>query len=695
MLGWGRVLSLLNRNHFMSKAAESLLQKARDAASRNDLQKACENAAAAAQIDSSRADIWRYLATLYFQLGQSAKCSEALRAALKINADDPNLFHDLGVSLKREGRLGEAEAMLRESWRRNPTGALHSILSLSDLLGQTPRRDEAEKILRFALERAPQSFEVLRDLTNFLIQDGRYGEAATFTEQFIQRNGQSIGVLEQLSVTYQCLGRLDEALELTAATIQAMPPKTLDIRIASYLSISGRIARLDHRTRARDLLMSVLDESLPDNTPARWAANDTNTLRRLSFLLPYYGIPDKVLMRAFQGIGDAMYQRTPRLPAAKLMPRGKLRVGYVSYNFSEHPIGHLLSPFFEGHAQTDTELYLYALHLNSQDPSDYAGRIRATTPHYRDCRGLTALQLAQKIRADEINILIDLDGYLGGGMPEAFAMRPAPVQIHWLQHLAGMPAPFIDYTIVDRVLVQDGESNNGNGPLIRLPDAFQCGDRVPLPEALPTRAAHGLPEKGTVFCAFGNWLKIDETAFQCWLDILAAVPDSVLWLSDGPSEKSRAFLRARLSEKGLAPERLIFAARLPDKAQHIDRHRCADLFLDTFSFSAATTTTDALWAGLPVLTCPGDTAQSRLSASLLEAVGMRDTIVPDTKAYVEFATRVGRSPTQIKELKTKLAQLLPQSKLYDAGRMVAHFKEIYTRVAERHKKGLAPEHMDI
>ena len=679
----------------MSKAAESLLQKARDAASRNELQKASETAAAAAQIDGTRADIWRYLASLYFQLGQPAKCSEALRAALKLSPDDPNLFHDLGVSLKREGRFGEAEAMLRESWRRNPTGALGSILSLCDLLGQTPRRPEAEQILRFALERGPKNFDVLRDLTNFLIQDARYPEAAALTEQFIQRNGQSIGALEQLSVTYQCLGRLDEALDLTAATLQALPPKTLDMRIASYLSVSGRIARLDHRIRARELLMNVLDESLPDNNPERWAANDTNALRRLSFLLPYYGVADKLLMRVFQGIGDALHQRIARMPPPKIPPRGKLRVGFVSYNFSEHPIGHLLSPFFEGHAQTGAELYLYALHLNSQDPLDYAGRIRATTPHYRDCRGLTALQLAQKIRADEINILIDLDGYLGGGMPEAFAMRPAPVQIHWLQHLAGMPAPFIDYTIVDRVLVKDDERNNGNGPLIRLPDAFQCGDRVPLPETLPTRAAHGLPETGTVFCAFGNWLKIDETAFQCWLEILAAVPDSVLWLSDGPSEKSRELLRARLSEKGLVPERLIFAPRLPDKAQHIDRHRCADLFLDTFSFSAATTTTDALWAGLPVLTCPGNTAQSRLSASLLEAVGMSDTIVPDTKAYVAFATRVGLSQTQIDLLKTKLAKLLPESKLYDAGRMVAHFKDIYARVAERHKKGLAPEHMDI
>lgn len=679
----------------MSKAADNLFQKAREAIARNDLQKASEAAAAAAQIDGSRIDIWRTLSAIYFQTGQTAKCAEALRAALKINPDDPQLFHDLGVALKREARFGEAEAMLRESWRRHPTQALPSILSLSDLLCQIGRRPEAEQILRFAMERSPKHFDILRDLTNLLIQDYRYAEALTITENFIARQGQSLAVLEQLSIIYQCLGRLDEALDLTAQTINSHPPQKLDIRIASYLSIAGRILRLDHRKQAHEILNALLPIHLPDDDRARWSQPDTNALRRLSFLLPYYGVPDHLLMRLFQGIGNALSARIARLPPIKTKPKGRLRVGFVSFNFSEHPIGHLLSPFFEHHAETGAELYLYALHLNAKDPSDYAGRIRATTPHYRDCRGLTALQLAHKIRDDEIGILIDLDGYLGGGMPEAFAMRPAPIQIHWLQHLAGMPAPFIDYTIVDRVLVKDDEINNGNGPLIRLPDAFQCGDRVPLPDRLPARADHDLPETGTVFCAFGNWLKIDEMAFQTWIDILKQVPNSVLWLSDGPSETSKDLLRDHLAAQGLARDRLIFAPRLPNKAEHIDRHRCADLFLDTFSFSAATTTTDALWAGLPVLTCPGQTAQSRLSASLLEAVGMRETIMRDKKAYVAFATRIGKSPQQSVELKKKLARLLPQSKLYDASRMVTHFKDIYARVWEHYKNGDAPEHLDI
>ncbi len=678
----------------MSKAAESLFQKAREAAASQDLRKAIENASAAAKLAPERGELWTFLGELYFNTGAFTKSAEALRFALRATGGDASAFHNLGVALKREGNLAEAEAILREAIRREPQRAA-SALSLSDLLIGAARKNEAQALLVQSLTRAPNHFEYLRELTNLYIQDGNYPEAVTLIEQFITRNGQTIPALEQLSVAYQCVNRLDEALEITAATIKALPPKTVDIRLASYLSIAGRITRLDHRAQAKQLLLPALEASLPKDARPRWMLNDTNALRRLSFLLPYYGIEDHLLMRVFNAVGDMLHARNPRLPEVKHKAAAKLRVGFVSYNFSEHPIGHLLSPFFEAHGETGADLHLYALHLNAFDPSDYAGRIRATTQNYRDCRGMTPAQLATQIRADNISILIDLDGYLGGGLPEAFAMRPAPIQIHWLQHLAGMPAPFIDYTIVDHVLVKDDERDNGNGPLIRLMDAFQCGDRVTLPEGEPNRADHGLPEGPTVFCAFGNWLKIDEEVFAVWISILKAVPDSVLWLSDGPSERSREFLRDLLAAQGLDRARLIFAPRLASKAEHIHRHRCADLFLDTFTFSAATTTTDALWAGLPVLTRPGTTGQSRLSASLLQAVGMTETIVPDTKAYISFATRIGKSKAQSELLKRKLTRALPSAKLYDATRLVAQFKEIYARVWKRHESGKAPEHIDL
>jgi len=209
------------------------------------------------------------------------------------------------------------------------------------------------------------------------------------------------------------------------------------------------------------------------------------------------------------------------------------------------------------------------------------------------------------------------------------AKRVARVQIHWLQSLAGCPAPYIDYTIIDRILVPDHESDQGNGPLIRLADAFQCGELFDLPPSPPSRATHNLPDNAFVFCAFGNWLKIDEHVFNDWMSSLTAVPTSVLWLTSGPLPNSLSTLQRYAEAQGVDGSRLIVAPRKDDKLSHIDRHSCADLYIDTYTFSAATSATDALSAGLPNLKKRDSTAQSRLAESLIRATGVPQLVEED------------------------------------------------------------------
>lgn len=638
--------------------------------------------------------LWKQLAYIYYRANDIGQAAECFRQTIRFDPTDCDALHDLGVTLKWLGRIVEAEAMLRESIRRNPAHSA-SDRSLAELLQTSARFDEAEDVYRAACERQPASFDVFRDFTNMLLERNRAAEAEQMTRDFISRNGQTLDSLSQLVVCFEARGDLDSALELTAYTIEKRPPRTLEIRLASYLSTAGQIANFEHRARAGQIVREVLPASFPTNDRAAWRRNDIHALRRMSYSLPYYQIDDASLMRVFTAIGDQIGARTPRLPPAAPAAAGPLRVGFVSHNFTNHPIGHLLSPFFEAHGASGADLYLYSHHRNRHDVNDYAGRIAKTTPHFRDCRGSSNEQIAALIRADAIQILVDLDGYLAGGRPELFAMRPAPVQIHWLQHLAGMPAPFIDYTITDRILVKDHERDNGNGPLIRLADAFQCGDRMSLPARAAARDAHGLPESAFVFCAFGAWLKIDEEVFSTWLHILEKVPGSVLWLSVDGNDKARGRLKERLAARGLAPERLVFAPRLDDKVAHLDRHRCADLFLDTFSFSAATTTMDALWAGLPVLTRPGPTAQSRLSEAHLRAVGMTELIAPDTAAYVETALRLANDKSELDRLTKRLKLLVPESPLFDAERMAKQFGQIYADVWSRHIAGSTKTHFDV
>jgi hypothetical protein len=467
------------------------------------------------------------------------------------------------------------------------------------------------------------------------------------------------------------------------------------MQLASYMSLVGRTGRLDLRAHVLELVNAATPATLPDDAQGRWNIAEANALRRFAYLFPYYGINDRDLLKVHRALGDKIATIHLPKPQTTGAPNGRLRVGYLSYNFGNHPIGHLLSVFFEAHGHEQTELYLYSLQQSTNDVSGYGPRIRATADHFRDCRDKTDQELGALIRADDLHILIDLDGYLHGGRPEVLSTRPAPVQIHWLQSLAGMPAPFIDYTIVDQVIVPEAERNQGNGPLIRLADAFQCGEKFDLPSKPPTRASQELPEHGFVFCAFGSWLKIDPEVFDCWMEILRTVPDSILWLSNGPTPESIASIRKAAAAHGVDPARLILAERTDAKLPHIDRHRLAGLFLDTFTFSAATTTTDALSAGLPVLTRKGVTAQGRLSESLIRATGPTELIVETTEQYVATAIRLATSPKELSKHREALAGALEDAPLFDARRMVRQFELLYPAVWARHAQNKPPVHIDI
>jgi len=245
------------------------------------------------------------------------------------------------------------------------------------------------------------------------------------------------------------------------------------------------------------------------------------------------------------------------------------------------------------------------------------------------------------------------------------------------------------------VIVPDDERDQGNGSLIRLADAFQCGERFVLPETMPSRRDEGLPDNGFVFCVFGNWLKIDEEVFDIWLKILAEIPKSVLWFTAGPTPESIKKIRELTEAKGVDPARFVIAARTADKLSHINRHRLADLFLDTFTFSAATTTMDALSAGLPVLTKRGHTAQGRLSEAHIRAVEPTELIVETADEYYETALRLARDPDELALHRKRLNEALPNARLFDAPRMVQQFKQIYNEVWRRYETGETPTHFDV
>jgi len=637
---------------------------------------------------------WAAEATRLYQSKRYPEAVECFRMALRLKPDHGPYFADLGIALRADQRLGESEAMLREAIRRMPSNPL-PVFTLANLFTSQRRWPEAEQAYLGLIKVNPEFFAAIENLGSLLIETNRPADAETLVRAYLARKPNDASALSMLAITLDRLNRLDEALDVTINALTIAPPKLLDMRLASYMSLVGRTGRLDLRKDVMLRIRAALDATLPGDDPRHWHETDRNALRRFTFLFPYYGMPDRDLLKVHRALGLSIASNfKPLIPPPQPKP-GRMRVGYLSYNFGNHPIGHLLSPFFEAHGHQDHELYFYSLHQSMQDASGYGPRLKACADHYRDCRGMSDMDLARIIRDDDLHILIDLDGYLHGGRPEVLATRPARVQIHWLQSLSGCPAPYFDYTIVDRVIVPDDEREHGNGPLIRLADAFQCGERFELLAAPPSRSELGLPENAFVFCAFGNWLKIDETVFECWMRILNAVENSVLWLTEGPSQGMVSAIQNMAKAHGVDPARLIMAKRTDAKEPHINRHRVADLFLDTFTFSAATTATDALSAGLPVLTKRGNTAQGRLAESLVRATGPTALIVDTVEDYIATAIRLAHDRTELAHHHKELADALRTAHLFDAPRMVAQFEQIYREVWCRYATGERPTHFDV
>jgi len=349
------------------------------------------------------------------------------------------------------------------------------------------------------------------------------------------------------------------------------------------------------------------------------------------------------------------------LPPTQLRERGPLRVGLLSNGFGAHPTGLLTVALLEQMSH-DPALQLHLFALNADDGSRIRQRLQAAT-RLHDVVGLRHADTAVRIRAQGIDLLLDLRGWGGGGTPEVLAMRPAPLQINWLAYPGTSGASWLDAVIADDFTLPSALEPHYSERVLRLPRAFQPSDNTRVLEPAPDRAACGLPAQGTVFCCFNNSYKLNPRSMGRAFAVLQAVPGSVLWLLSGPGQAD-ARLRAAARAAGLDPARLVFMAKLPHP-QYLARYQLADLFLDTNPYNAHTTASDALWAGCPVLTCPGATFAARVAGSLNHHLGLERMNVADDAAFVASASALGNDPAALAALRAELAQARERSSLFD------------------------------
>jgi predicted O-linked N-acetylglucosamine transferase (SPINDLY family) len=355
----------------------------------------------------------------------------------------------------------------------------------------------------------------------------------------------------------------------------------------------------------------------------------------------------------------------------------------VSSDFYAHATAYLIAELIERHDRDRFEIHGYSYGPDSGGAM--RARLVSAFDRFTDIDALSHRDAAARIRADDIDILVDLKGHTHRARPKILAFRPAPVHVNYLGFPGTMGAPFIDYIVADDFIVPRDRQTLYAEKLAYLPGCYQPNDTRREIAAAPSRAACGLPAQGFVFCSFNNSFKITPAFFAIWMRLLRQVPGSVLWLLES-NVLVRRNLSAAAVAAGIDPERLVFAPLLPH-GQHLARHRHADLFLDTLPCNAHTTASDALWAGLPVLTCVGETFAGRVAGSIVRAAGLSELVASSSRDYEALALALAREPARLADIRSRLGAGRANLPLFDTAKRTHDLEALYARMAEIWRSG--------
>jgi len=389
---------------------------------------------------------------------------------------------------------------------------------------------------------------------------------------------------------------------------------------------------------------------------------------------------------------DKFLESTVLGPIPKRASTGKIRLGYFSADFRNHPVASLIAELFELHDRNQFEIVGFS--LGPDDADDMRLRLKGSFDQFIDICNQSDQEVAQLARDLQIDIAIDLGGYTQDCRTGIFAYRAAPIQVNYLGYPGTMGAPYIDYIIADQTVIPEANQQYYSEKVIYLPHTYQANDRKrKIADKLLKRADFDLPEQGFIFCCFNNNFKLTPNTLNSWARILKAVDGSVLWLYEG-NEKTKLNLIKEFTNRDLAPERLIFAKRVPPD-EHLARYQLADLFIDTLPYNAHTTTSDALWAGTPVLTLTGNSFAGRVATSLLEAIDMPELITKTLQEYEDKAIDLANNQNKLAQLKRKLQANRDTTPLFNTPLFAKHIEAAYMAMYQGYQQDLVPETLRV
>ncbi|MDF0494522.1 O-linked N-acetylglucosamine transferase, SPINDLY family protein [Bradyrhizobium yuanmingense] len=635
---------------------------------------------------------------------RSGNLSEAERAyttILKGSRTHAVALHMLGLLHAQRGHLADAEPLLKKAARVDP-GNPDVLFNYANVLRALNKPDDALAWLAKVIALAPNFADAHLNRGAILLARKELKGAIAELDRAIAI-APSSGAFANRGSAFQQLGRLDEALEDYQRAVELAPSDPQNHFLLS--EVLTELGRDDESIRALERTIA-LDKAFPfaliKLVAARRKRADWQSFEREQAALDdavESGVaidpltffhasssPAQQLICAKTFVTKAAPERGAAIPRTRTQA-SRLRVAYLSADFRNHATANLTAGLFEQH---DRERFdITAISYGPDDHSKMRDRVKAAFERFEDVTHLADDDVVKLIRGLDIEVLVDLGGFTTGARPEILARRAAPIQVSYLGFPGTMGASYMDYILADRIVIPDEEQKHYTEKVVYLPDTYQVTDakRPILPDA-PARSEVDLPEAAFVYCAFNRTSKITPPLFDVWMRLLAKTAGSVLWLLDG-DPIARENLRREAVSRGIAAERLVFAPPVPVE-NHLARHRLAHLFLDTLPYNAHTTASDALWAGLPVLTCLGTTFAGRVAASLLNAVGLPELVTRSLDEYEDLALRIAHDPELRAALNSKLAMHRTAWPLFDTARMTRHIEQAFEEIWRRHCAGEAP-----
>lgn len=601
---------------------------------------------------------------------------EAADALVDSQSSDPaeraKSHDELGTFLRSQGRHAEAVAAHRRAVAYQPEHAdWHFNLAVA--LEASGDLQEALTAYQAGLALEPDRAEAYANVGCLLRSMDALNGAVTALEHSVKLDPLLAHGHYNLAITYKQLNRFEEAYAAFTRAVECAPESL--INRLEFCNLRRMICDWNGLQEEEDRCLALYRGVKTAVTPFQLLALHTDRADQLEGARRFANrivVPDEAKFRNYELRAGADQ---------------RIRVGFLSSDFFEHATALLLVEVLEKFDRSRFEVFGYC--YSPDDGSELRHRIRNSFDHIVDIGHMSRRDAAGAIHAHGIDVLVDLKGYTRDTRSEILAYNPAPIQVNYLGYPGTMGADFVHYVLGDPVVTPMEHQEHYAEQIVQLPHSYQPNDRQrKIAEEPLTRAQCGLPDDAFVFCSFNNTYKTNAAMFDIWMRLLGNVPGSVLWMLS-PSDMCRENLRRQAAARRVDPDRLVFAGRLP-VAEHLARHRLADLFLDSLPYNAHTTTSDALWAGLPVLTCIGETFAGRVAASLLTAMGVPELITHSLEDYERMALEFARDRTSLEPIRRKIADRRDASPLFDSTRYTRNMERAFETMVEIMRSGEAP-----